>query len=96
MATYKATVVEVDEKRLIKIECEGEDICIPMSDDRPTEVKSAFNKLIRRVKEVEFQIVYEAAADDLFAQVAREYITQLNREIQEVRGEMQKYGLIAE
>ena len=32
--------------------------------------------------------------DDLFSQVAKEYVTQLNREIQEVHGEMKQYGLI--
>ena len=33
-------------------------------------------------------------AEDLFSQVANEYVTQLNREIQEVRKEMEGYGLV--
>lgn len=34
--------------------------------------------------------------EDLFSQVTNEYITQLNREIQEVHGEMKQYGLISD
>ena len=38
----------------------------------------------------------DKVGDDLFSQVANEYITQLNREIQEVHGEMKQYGLVAD
>jgi intergrase/recombinase len=59
-------------------------------------VKSAFNKLIERIKEGEFEIELEEVGEDLFSQVANEYIMQLNREIGEVRDEMIQYGLIEE
>ena len=55
-----------------------------MSEDKPNEVKSAFNRLIARIKDGEFQIILAEIGDDLFSQVANEYITQLNREIKEV------------
>ena len=67
-----------------------------MSDDSPNEVKSAFNLLIARIKDGEFQIELLEVGEDLFSQVANEYITQLNREILEVHGEMQQYRLIAD
>ena len=95
METIKATVVEVEEKYFIKIEAEPEDIRIPMSEDKPNAVKSAFNKLIARLKRGIFRIELGVVEEDLFSQVANEYITQLNREIQEVFGEMQKYHLVA-
>ena len=95
METIKATVVEVNEKYFIKIETEPEDIRIPMSEDKPTEVKSAFNKIIARLKGGSFRIELEEVKEDLFSQVANEYITELNREIQEVFGEMEKYHLVA-
>jgi len=94
METVKATVVELDEKHFIKIETGGEEINIPISEDKPNEVKSAFNKLITRIKEGAFEIRLEDIGQDLFSQVANEYVTQLNREIQEVRGEMKDYGLV--
>lgn len=94
METVKATVVELDEKHFIKIEAGDEEINIPISEDKPNEVKSAFNKLIARIKEGEFEIKLDDIGQDLFSQVANEYVTQLNREIQEVRGEMKDYGLV--
>lgn len=94
METVKATVVELDEKHFINIETGDEDIKIPISEDNPNEVKSAFNKLITRIKEGEFEIGLEDISQDLFSQVAKEYVMQLNREIKEVRGEMKNYGLV--
>ena len=93
METIKATVESLDDKHFIKIETGGEEISIPMSEDNPNEVKSAFNKIITRIKGGEFQIKLEEVKEDLFSQVANEYIIQLNREIQEVHGEMKEYGL---
>ena len=96
METIKANVVQVDEKYFIDIKDKENTIRIPMSEDKPNEVKSAFNKLIARIKAGEFQIDLAEVGEDLFSQVANEYITQLNREIQEVYGEMQQYGLVAD
>ena len=94
METIRAIVVELNEKYFIKIETEPEDIRIPMSEGKPKEVKSAFNKIIVRLKEGRFRIELEEVKEDLFSQVANEYITQLNREIQEVFGEMEEYHLV--
>ena len=94
METLEASVVKEEDKHYIEIATDGEDIRIPISEDKPNEVKSAFNKLIERIKEGEFEIEFEDEGDDLFYLVAKEYITQLNREIAEVRDEMTQYGLI--
>ena len=96
METIKATVVQVDEKYFINIKDKENTIRIPMSEDKPNEVKSAFNKLIARIKDGEFQIELAEVGEDLFSQVANEYIAQLNREIQEVYGEMKQYSLVAD
>ena len=93
MEIIKATVESLDDKHFIKIETGIEEINIPMSEDNPNEVKSAFNKIINRIKGGEFQIKLEEIKEDLFSQVANEYIIQLNREIQEVHGEMKEFGL---
>ena len=94
MAIINATVESLDDKYFIKIKTGDEEISIPMSDDKPNEVKSAFNKIITRIKAGEFQIKLEEVGEDLFSLVANEYLTQLNREIQEVRNEMKQYGLV--
>ena len=94
METIRATVQTVDKKHFIKIEAADLEIRIPMSEDKPNEVKIAFNKLIARIKDGPFRIELVEVGEDLFSQVANEYITQLNREIQEVFSEMQQYDLV--
>ncbi len=94
METIKATVENLDDKYFIKIKIGDEEISIPMSEDKPNEVKSAFNKIITQIKAGEFQIKLDEVGEDLFSLVANEYLTQLNREIQEVCGEMKQYGLV--
>jgi hypothetical protein len=94
METINATVETVGEMRFIKIGAGDEEIKISMSEDKPNEVKSAFNKLIARIRNGKYQIKLDNVGDDLFSQVANEYITQLNREILEVFGEMERLGLV--
>lgn len=94
METIRASVEILDDRYFIKFKTGDEEIRIPMSEDKPNEVKSVFNKLITRMKTGEFQIKLEELGEDLFSQVANEYLIQLNREIQEVRGEMKQYGLV--
>lgn len=50
METFKAVVTQVGEKHLIRIDANGIQIDIPLSEDKPNEVKGAFNKLITRLK----------------------------------------------
>lgn len=94
METIEAIVENLDGKYFIKIKTGDEEVSIPMSEDKPNEVKNAFNKIITRIKLGEFQIKLSEVRDDLFSQVANEYLIQLNREIQEVRSEMKQYGLV--
>lgn len=96
METINASVAQIDEKHFINIATGDAKISIPISEDKPNEVKSAFNKLITKIKEGEFQIELTEGGDDLFYYVAKEYVTQLNREIQEVYREMEQYGLLEE
>lgn len=94
MGTVDAAVVEIEEKHFIRIVKAEKEINIPLSDDKPNDVKSAFNQLIVWIKEGKFEIELKGVGTDLFSQVTKEYITQLNREIQSVRGEMEELGLV--
>lgn len=94
METIKARVTEHDEKHFIEIQDVIETITIPISEDKPNDVKRAFNRLIERIKAGSFEIELEDEDESLFLDVAREYIIQLNREIQEVRGEMIELRLV--
>jgi len=96
MVTLKASVQTADDKRFLDITLESGAVRIPISDDNPNQVKSAFNRLIERIKSGAFIIELDEVGDDLFSQVANEYIGQLNKEIQEVREEMKKFKLVGE
>jgi len=93
METISASVVGVEDKYFIKILPGDEEISIPLSEDNPNEVKTAFNRLIARAKVGEFRIELKQVEEHLFSQVAKEYLAQLNQEIQEIRGELKKLGL---
>lgn len=96
MVTLDATLECIEEKYFLKINVEQEPITIPLSDDNPSAVKSAFNKLIQRIRMEEFTIKLDKVGEDLFSMVANEYLTQLNREIQEVRSQIKEYDLVIE
>lgn len=96
MDNVSARVSEEDGKHFIVIDPEGDDIRIPMSEEKPTDVKRAFNRLIVRLKAGPFVIQLEDLGGDLFSEVAEEYVKQLNGELREVRAEMVKFGLATE
>jgi methyl-accepting chemotaxis protein len=96
MAKVRATVQGVGDKHYLDIELESDTVRIPMSDDNPNHVKSAFNRLIERAKSGEFTVELDKIGDDLFSQVANEYVGQLNREIKEVRAEMKQLNLLGD
>lgn len=94
MVMLDATVECVEEKYFLNISVEQGPVTIPLSDDNPNAVKSAFNKLIQRIRIGEFTIKLDKVGEDLFSMVADEYLAQLNREIQEVHSQMREYGLV--
>lgn len=95
METVEAVVEVVDEKHFISINLGTHSVAkISLSDDNANDVKAAFNKIITRIKLGEFQIKMSAVGEDLYSQVASEYLIQLNREIKEVRAEMDAQGLV--
>ncbi len=81
METLEAMVENAGDKYSLRIKVESGDVVIPLSDDNANAVKSAFNKLIQRIREGEFKIQLDKEGDDLFSMVAKEYLTQLNKEI---------------
>lgn len=91
METLKAEVAQQDDSRFILITKDDAEIKIPLTEDNPNAVKSAFNELISFAKQDDLEIEMDEVGPDLFSQVASEYIAQLNREIQEVRREMQDH-----
>lgn len=93
MEVLKAFVRVDEEKYTLEVELGDEVAIIPLSQDQPNEVKGAFNKLIVRLKSGLFRIELQECGEDLFSQVSKEYLVQLNSELEEVFGEMVSAGL---
>ena len=96
METIKAAIVNRDEKHFIQIQDGENTITVPISEDDPNVVKAAFNKLIERLRKGPFKIELEDVGSDLFSQIAKEYITQLNVELAGVYDEIKREGFIEE
>ena len=94
METLKAMVENTGDNYFLRINIESGDVVIPLSDDNANAVKSAFNKLIQRIREGNIKIQLDKEDEDLFSMVAKEYITQLNKEIHEVHSQIREYGLL--
>ena len=93
MDSLKARVEDKDGEVAIVIDVDDEEVRIPISEDRPGPVKRAFNRLLLRIKRGAVQIDLDCEGEDLFAQVGQEYVRQLNREVEEIRKEMEEHGL---
>jgi hypothetical protein len=93
MENIDAELVSVGEEYFIQINDEPI-IRIPISEDDANVVKSAFNALIRRLRKGPFQIALKEANNDLFYQVATEYVGQLNGELSEVYEEIKQNGFV--
>src|SRR5690349_8877102 len=94
MEILKAEVENVDDKYSLRIKIESGDVVIPLSEDNANAVKGAFNKLIHRIRQGEFKIELEKEDATLFSMVAKEYLSQLNKEIKEVHSQIKQYGLL--
>ncbi len=88
------TKTETETEKKFFIEIDALSVSIPISDSNANVVKSAFNALIHRLKEGEFNIQLSGNHTGLFYHVAIEYIEQLNKELSEVYKEMKLYGFI--
>ncbi len=95
MVKVEASVQCAHDKYFLDIALEGEVVRLPISDDNPNHVKSAFNKLLERTRRGQFAIELSSDGDDLFSHVAKEYVGQLNRELQEVWKEMKQNKLLS-
>jgi hypothetical protein len=97
METFKAEVVERDKEQCLMLVIKGQELIIPLTKDEPNEIKMVFNSLILQLKKSPFQISIEDREDgDIFHNIAREYINQLNTELDAIRKELEAHSLVEE
>ena len=95
METHKAEIAEKEDEYYLVLKIQDKALNIPITKDLPKEVQNVFNQLIVSLKKGVFQFSIKKIEDgDIFYQVAKEYISQLNSELKDVYEEMVKYGFL--
>ncbi|MDD2530859.1 MAG: hypothetical protein PHN41_06475 [Bacteroidales bacterium] len=97
MATYNATIDRLsNNSKTLKLLVGTDELNIVLTDDNPNEVKTVFNKLLLHLKngEIEFNLLDDET--DLYNNICREYIIQLNSELKSTYNELRDNGLLNE
>ena len=97
MERFNAKVIERDNEQCLILEIKGKELIIPLTQDEPNEIKMVFTSLILHLKKGPFQISIEEKEDgDIFHNIAKEYINQLNTELDAIRKELEAHSLAEE
>ena len=94
MATHSATIDRKDNGATLKLVLGADELNITITEDNPNEVKTAFNKLLEHLKSGEFDFNLSDEKDDLYFNICKEYITQLNAELKSTYKELEDNGLL--
>ena len=94
MENYSATIDRGEEKTDLVLTVNSKEFRICLTDDNPGKVKSVFNSLIIELKKEKFEFTLSDDTPDLFNDICKEYIKQLNGEIADVFAQLKKYGLV--
>ncbi|WP_312136052.1 hypothetical protein [Sphingobacterium sp.] len=94
METHNATIDRKELSATLKLALGETVLDIVLTEDRPNDVKSVFNKLLEQLKKGEIEFNLTDDKEDLYHHICKEYITQLNAELKSTYSELQDNGLI--
>jgi len=95
MVIFKAEVIDRDAEQYLMLHIQGVELNIPLTKDEPNEVKMVFNRLILQLKKERFKFeIAEKVDGDIFYNIAREYINQLNSELEVIHKELEAHSLL--
>lgn len=96
METKNATITREKEKdkAILVLPGVSNNHEIILTEDNPNNIKSVFNNLIQDLKKGLFQFELEDSSNDLFHNICKEYIVQLNSELQSIYNEMNDFDLL--
>lgn len=98
METHKAKIDrENKDKVSLSLKINETLFNIPLTDDKPNEIKQVFNELLKELKKGQFNFELEQdEKQDLYYYTCVEYISQLNTELNSVYNELVDYELTNE
>lgn len=94
METKIATIIREKDKTSLVLNGISQAHEIILTEDNPNNVKHVFNNLIKDLKKGAFQFSLEDTGSDLFHNICKEYIIQLNSELESIYNEMDEFGLL--
>lgn len=94
METHNATIERKELSATLRLALGDTVLDIVLTEDRPNDVKSVFNKLLEQLKKGEFEFNLTDDKEDLYHHICKEYIIQLNAELKSTYSELQDNGLI--
>lgn len=94
MATHKATIERKKDSATLKLAVGKTVLDIVLTEDKPNDVKSVFNKLLEILKKGLFDFSLTDEKQDLYYHICKEYITQLNTELKSTFQELKDNGLL--
>ncbi|WP_091315139.1 hypothetical protein [Flavobacterium terrigena] len=96
MEIHKAIIERNTAEATLKLLVGTDELNIVLTDDKPNEVKSVFNKLLLHLKNGEFEFELTDDKEDLYFHICKEYIIQLNSELKSTYTELRDNGLLNE
>lgn len=94
MVTREAKIVQRDENYYLELALNDKNVEIPLTEDKQNDVKEVFNELIIELKKGNFKFSLINDENNLYFQISKEYIKQLNSEMNAVYTELVAYDLL--
>lgn len=94
METKKAKILREEANTHLVLELGQGQVEITLTEDNPNNVKTAFNSILKELKNGLFEFTLEDETHDLFNNICVEYLTQLNSELKAIYNELEEYELI--
>lgn len=96
MVTNKATINRNDSKDSLILNVNNQALEIILTEDNPNNVKAVFNSLLKELKKGFFIFELDDSSEDLYYNICKEYVTQLNTDLKSVYDELSDYELLEE
>jgi hypothetical protein len=94
MEIKKATITREKDKATLVLTGLTKNYEIILTEDNPNNIKLVFNNLIIDLKKGIFKFELEDTNGDLFHNICKEYLIQLNSELQSIYNEMDEFDLL--
>jgi hypothetical protein len=94
METHNAIIERNENSAILIFNISTVTLSIPLTEDRPNDVKEVFNQLLIILKKGLFALKLADTKEDLYHHICQEYIKHLNNELEITFQELKDYGLI--